>query len=214
VIKKDGKGVATEIALNESAAVEALQFLQDLIYTHKVAPTPDAEADMGMQNFFGTGKIAMVIDNPTSAAAYRRFQNIDWDVAPLPVGKGGKRGTGGGGIAWAMVGATKNPEQGWKFLKYITSEKAQLDEVAVGGTTPSRTKVVMSDAFLKPDRPKNARSFQQAQGYVVRDPVHVKWPQAFREVVQPTMDLLWNNKADAATVAKEIKTKVDAIFKA
>lgn len=213
VVKADQRGVATEVTLTEPAAVEALQFLQDLIYQHKVAPTPDAEADMGMQNFFGTGKIAMVIDNPTSAAAYRRFQNIDWDVAPLPVGKGGKRGTGGGGIAWAMAGASKNPDHAWKFLKHITSEKAQLDEVAVGGTTPSRSKVVNSDAFLKPGRPKNAKSFAQAQGYVVRDPVQVKWPQAFREVVTPNMDLLWNNKANAQTVAKDIKEKVDALFK-
>ncbi|MCC6626477.1 MAG: extracellular solute-binding protein [Chloroflexi bacterium] len=213
VVKKNDKGVATEIALTDPAAIEALQFLQDLIYKDKVAPTPDAEADMGMQNFFGTGKIAMVIDNPTSAAAYRRFQNIDWDVAPLPVGKGGKRGTGGGGIAWAMTGATKNPDQAWKLLKYFTSEKAQMDEVAVGGTTPSRTKVANSDAFMKPERPKNARGFVQAQGFVVRDPVHIKWPQGFREVVSPNMDLLWNNKANAQTVATEIKTKLDALFK-
>jgi multiple sugar transport system substrate-binding protein len=213
VVNKDGRGVATEVALTQPAAIEGLQFLQDLIYKHKVAPTPDADADMGMQNFFGTGKVAMVIDNPTSAAAYRRFDKIDWDVAPLPVGKGGKRGTGGGGIAWAMVGPTKNADGAWKLLKHITSEKAQMQEVAVGGTTPSRIKVAQSPEFQKPDRPKNAKQFAQAQGYVVRDPVHVKWPQAFREVVIPQMDLLWNNKADAATAAKAIKEKGDALFK-
>jgi len=213
IVNKDQRGVATDFAINSADAVEALQFVQDLIYKHKVAPTPDADADMGMQNFFGTGKVAMVIDNPTSAAAYRRFDKIDWDVAPLPVGKGGKRGTGGGGIAWAMVGATKNPDHAWKFLKHITSEKAQMQEVAVSGTTPSRTKVAQSPEFTKPERPKNAKQFAQAQGYVVRDPVHVKWPQAFREIVTPNMDLLWGNKADAATVAKTIKEKGDALFK-
>ncbi|TAK20486.1 MAG: extracellular solute-binding protein [Chloroflexota bacterium] len=133
VVNRDGRGVATDVALTQPAAVESLQFMQDLIYKHKVAPTPDADADMGMQNFFGTGKVAMVIDNPTSASAYRRFDKMNWDVAPIPVGKGGKRGTGGGGIAWAITGASKNPDQAWKFLKHITSEKAQLQEVAVGG---------------------------------------------------------------------------------
>jgi multiple sugar transport system substrate-binding protein len=214
VVNRDQRGVATDFALAESAAVEGLQFLQDLMHKHKVSPTPDAFADTGMQGFFGTGKVGMVIDNPTSAAAYRRFQSIQWDVAPLPLGKGGKRGTGGGGIAWAMVGATRNPDPAWKFLKHITSEKAQLQEVAVGGTTPSRVKVVNSREFQNPDTPpKNAKAFAQAQGYVVRDPVHVKWPQVFREVVTPNMDLLWTNKADAATVAKTIKEKGDALFK-
>ncbi|HEV8634040.1 MAG TPA: sugar ABC transporter substrate-binding protein [Chloroflexota bacterium] len=214
VVNRDQRGVATDFSIAEPAAVEGLQFLQDVMHKHKVSPTPDAFADMGMQGFFGTGKVGMVVDNPTSAAAYRRFQNIQWDVAPLPVGKAGKRGTGGGGIAWAMVGATKNPDPAWKFLKHITSEKAQLQEVAVGGTTPSRTKVVNSKEFQNPDTPpKNAKGFAQAQGYVVRDPVHVKWPQVFREVVTPNMDLLWTNKADATTVAKTIKEKGDAQFK-
>ena len=214
VVNRDQRGVATDFAIAEPAAVEGLQFLQDLMHKHKVSPTPDAFADQGMQGFFGTGKVGMVIDNPTQASAYRRFQNIQWDVAPLPVGKGGKRGTGGGGIAWAMVGATKNPDPAWKFLKHITSEKAQLQEVAVGGTTPSRKKVVESKEFQNPEQPpKNAKGFAQAQGYVVRDPVHVKWPQVFREVVTPNMDLLFSNKADAATVAKSIKEKGDALFK-
>ena len=41
VVKKDDRGVATEMALDQPDAVEALQFLQDLMYTHGVAPRPD-----------------------------------------------------------------------------------------------------------------------------------------------------------------------------
>jgi multiple sugar transport system substrate-binding protein len=213
IVNKDGRGVATDIAIAEPAGLEALQFVADLMHKHKVSPTPDAFADMGMQGFFGTGKVGMVIDNPTQAAAYRRFDKIDWDVAPFPLGKGARRGVGGGGIAWAMIGATKNPDPAWKFLKHVTSEKAQMQEVAIGGTTPSRTKVVQSDEFQKPARPKNAKGYAQAQGYVVRDPVHVKWPQVQREVVTAQMELLFSGKADAATVAKTIKEKGDAAFK-
>jgi multiple sugar transport system substrate-binding protein len=213
VVKKDGQGVATEFSITDPAAVEGLQFVADLMHKHKVSPTPDAFADQGMQGFFGTGRVGMVIDNPTAAAAYRRCDKIDWDVAPFPIGKGAKRGVGGGGTAWGMLAATKNPDAAWKFLKHITSEKAQQQEVAVGGTTPSRLKVIQSDDFQKPARPKNAKGFAQAQGYVVRDPVHVKWPQVQREVVTAQMDLLFSGKADAATVAKAIKEKGDAGFK-
>jgi multiple sugar transport system substrate-binding protein len=213
VVNKDGRGVATDFAIAEPAGVEALQFVADLMHKHKVSPTPDAFADQGLQGFFGTGRVGMVVGNPTEAAAYRRFDKIDWDVAPFPLGKGARRGVGGGGIAWAMTGATKNPDPAWKFLKHISSEKAQMQEVAVGGTTPSRTKVVQSDEFQKPAKPKNAKGYAQAQGYVVRDPVHVKWPQVQREVVTAQMDLLFSGKADAATVAKTIKEKGDAAFK-
>jgi ABC-type glycerol-3-phosphate transport system substrate-binding protein len=88
-----------------------------------------------------------------------------------------------------------------------------MQEVAVGGTTPSRSKVVESPEFQNPGKPANAKAFAQAQGYVVRDPVHVKWPQVQREVVNANMDLLFSGKADGATVAKTIKEKGDALFK-
>src|SRR5581483_10563859 len=117
---------------------------------NKVAAAPDAFADQGMQGFFGTGKVGMVIDNPSQYGAYIKFDKFEWDVAPFPIGpKGTKRGVGGGGTAWAMLAATKNPDAAWKFLQFMTSEKAQQQEVAAGATTPSRTKVVQSDAFIK-----------------------------------------------------------------
>src|SRR5205085_12085942 len=147
--------------------------------------------------------------------AYIKFDKFEWDIAPFPIGpKGTKRGVGGGGTAWAMLAASKNQDAAWKFLQFMTSEKAQQQEVAAGATTPSRTKVVQADAFIKRDKPKNAKGFAQAQGYVVRDPVHVKWPQVQIEVVNANMPLLFNGKADAATVAKTIKEKGDAAFKA
>ena len=64
-----------------------------------------------------------------------------------------------------------------------------------------------------PGKPKNAKAFGQAQGYVVRDPVHVKWPQIQIEVLAANMALLFSGKADAPTVAKTIKQKGDAAFK-
>jgi multiple sugar transport system substrate-binding protein len=214
VVKADQEGLATEFAIADDAAVEGLQFLQDLIHKHKVAPGPEATTDVGPVDLFGTGKVGMLVGNPSQAAAFRRFDKIRWDVAPLPVGRGGKRGTGGGGTAYAMAQATKNQPLAWSFLRFITSEKAQYDEVAIGATTPSRKSVVESKEFLTPDKPpKNARSYAEAQGYVVRDPVHAKWPEVQTQIVNKNVELLWGNKADARTVAKTIKEQGDARFK-
>lgn len=214
IVKADADGVATEFAIADDAAVEALQFLQDLAHTHNVAPGPDATTDLGPVEFFGTNRVGMLIGNPSQAVAFRRIKAFAWDVAPLPVGRGGKRGSGGGGTAWAIAKGTKNVEVAWGFLKYLTSAKVQLDEVAVGATTPSRKEVVSSKEFQNPDLPpKNAKSFAQAQEYVVRDPVHVHWPEVFRQVVTPNMERLFGGKADAKTVAQTIKEKGDELFK-
>ena len=50
--------------------------------------------------------------------------------------------------------------------------------------------------------PANAKAFAQAQEYVVRDPVHVNWPEITQRIYNPTMDLLWSGTEDAATVAR------------
>jgi multiple sugar transport system substrate-binding protein len=214
VVNRNQDGLATDFAIAEDAAVEGLQFLQDLIYKHKVAPGPEATSDLGPVDFFATNKVGMLIGNPSQVVAFRRITAFKWDVAPLPVGRGGKRGTGGGGTGWAMAQATKNPDGAWEFLKFITSEKTQFDEVAAGATTPSRKKVVSSKEFLNPEQsPKNAKSFMQAQEYVVRDPVHVRWPEVQSQVVNKNVELLWGNKADARTVAKTIKEQGDQRFK-
>ncbi len=125
----------------------------------------------------------------------------------------GFRGTGGGGTGWAGAAATQHPGVVWEFLKHISRPEAELDEVSVGATTPARLSVVTSDAFLDPEKPpKNARAFAQAQEYVVRDPVHVLWPEITQRIYTPKMDLLWSGTNDAATVAQMIKDEADPLF--
>lgn len=213
VVKRDDKGVATAIALDEPVAVEALQFLQDLMYKYQVAPRPDIESEMGGFELFASGKVAMMINNPSAVNQYRTIQAFKWDIATLPIGKASKRGTGGGGTGWASGAGTKYPQMAWEFLKFISSPEAEIDEVSVGATTPSRVSVVMGDKFLDPTKPpKNAKGFAQAQEYVVRDPVHVRWPEVFQRIVNPNMDQLWSNAKPAAEVVKVIKTEGDALF--
>ncbi len=83
-----------------------------------------------------------------------------------------------------------------------------------GATTPSRVSVVLSEAFLNPNLPPaHAAAFAQAQEYVVRDPVHVNWPEITQRVYNPTMDLLWSGSEDAATVGARIKEESDALVR-
>jgi multiple sugar transport system substrate-binding protein len=215
VVKRDAQGMATSIALDEAPAVEALQFVQDLMHKHAVAPRPDLESDLGGFDLFATGRVGMMITNPSDVNKFRTITSFKWDVATLPLGKGSRRGTGGGGSGWASGATTKNPKAAWEFLKFISSAEAELDEVAVGATTPARTSVVTGNKFLDPSKPPtNAKGFAQAQEYVVRDPVHVRWPEVSSRIVTPNMDSLWNGSKTAADVVKAIKTEADKLFAA
>ena len=87
--------------------------------------------------------------------------------------------------------------------------------MAIGQTTPSRVSVATSQEFLDPSRPpKSAKLYADGQEYVVRDPVHSRWPDVEREVLTPLMNEgLWSGKAPAAQVLKELKEKGDPYFK-
>lgn len=214
VVKSNADGIATELTLDQPPAVEALQFLQDLMYKYRVSSTPEMETDQPVQDLFMSGRIAMVIDNPGAVKSFRAIKSFEWDVAPFPLGKGEKRAVGGGGTGWAIAGASKQADAAWKFLQFISSKEAELDEVHIGGTTPSRKSVVNSEDFLDPKRPpRNSKGFAEAQDYVIRDPVHPNWYRVQREVLVKILDDLWLNKAPASEVAKRMKQQADKILR-
>jgi len=138
---------------------------------------------------------------------------LPYDVGVFPIGAGSRRGVGGGGTGWGANATTKLPDEAWAFLAYISSKEAEVDEVKIGQTTPSRVSVGTGPDFLAPP-PKNAKAFADGQEFVVRDPVHSKWPDVSRDVVKKIFDeQLWNGKSSAAQVMKEIKEKGDPYFK-
>ncbi|MBI3973541.1 MAG: extracellular solute-binding protein [Chloroflexi bacterium] len=215
IVKKNQDGLATEFALMEKPAVEALQFMQDLIYKHKVAPRPSEEGALGNQvQLMQAGKIAMQITNPGANSNYLPT-GMPYDVGVFPLGAGNRRGVGGGGTGWAISPASKVQEEAWAFLSYITSREGQLGEVEIGQTTPSRVSVATGKEYLDPNKPpKGKRAFADGQEYVVQDPVHGKWPDVDREVLTKLLnEKLWNGESPAAQVLKEIKDKGDPYFK-
>ncbi len=214
LVHKNEQGVATESAMADPATVEAMQFLQDLMYTHEVSPRPDLESELGGVELFATGTPPSCSPIPRTSTA-SVIEAFTWDVGTIPLGKAERRGTGGGGTGWATGAATNHPDEAWAFMQHICSAQAQLDEVAAGATTPSRVSVVTSDAFLNPDLPPaHAAAFAQAQEFVVRDPVNINWPEITQRIYNPAMDLLWSGAADAATVGQKIVEESAELFAA
>jgi len=213
IVKKNADGLATEFALAEAPAVEALQLMQDLIYKHQVAPEPSQEAALGNQlTLMQSGKLAMQLTNPGGNTNYRS-SGMPYDVAPFPLGKAARRGVGGGGTGYGIAGPTKLPEEAWALLSFITGKPAQQDELKEGSTTPVRISIANSPEYISPP-PKGARVFSDGQEYVVRDPVHTRWPDVERDVVNKLFnEQLWTGKATAAQVTRQIKELGDPYFK-
>ena len=110
----------TQTLLGSDEAVAGLQFLQDLIYTHKILPS--AAITQG-SDFFEAGRAAMESNGswlvPTHLAA-----GIDFGIAPLPAGAAGQA-TSLNPTGAVVSASTKNPDASWEFVNWLVGPEAQ-----------------------------------------------------------------------------------------
>jgi len=104
-------------------SVEAWKWNWDLIYTHKVAPPPGAQAQT---NPFMSGQVAMVVDGVWWISDFANITDFEWDVALFPKHpKTGKRTTSLESDGWWIFKATKHVENSWSLMQYLVNEAGQ-----------------------------------------------------------------------------------------
>ncbi len=132
----------TQTLLGSDQAVQGLQQLQDLIYTHKIMPTPDLFVETG--DAFEQGKAAMESNGswlvPTHLAA-----GIDLGIAHLPAGPAGKA-TSINPTGLVVANSTKAPDAAWEFVKYIVGPEAQTQLMQLKAAVPV-DKSVLAGAY-------------------------------------------------------------------
>jgi multiple sugar transport system substrate-binding protein len=104
----------TDFLMDEPQAVEAIQFLGDMINQDRIMPSfQELQQSGGTGQLFLSGQTAMVVSN---AARLGTFANADfeWAVAPLPAGPDGQRANRLGGAGFAMNAFSQNKDAAWK----------------------------------------------------------------------------------------------------
>jgi multiple sugar transport system substrate-binding protein len=203
----------TKCLLGEARALEALQFMQDLMYKYRVAPTPKDEMAGGgaMTMFVNTGNVAMRI-NPVSGIDAHRKATFQWDHAVNPQGKG-KRATTGGGQGWLIVAATKSPDEAWAFLQHAVSPESM--KAMATAWYPPRKSVLAWLSAQDPQLPPKSRSVgPEGQDLLVFDPIFPAFNQIRTDIITPELGPLWDGQKTAVQVAESLVPKVDAALKA
>ena len=130
----DGKSTA----LTTDQAAGGIQFLQDLIYKHKILAEPSVFVETG--DAFEQGLAAMEVNGswlvPTDLAA-----GIDLGIAPIPSGPAGRFTTVNPTGAVVYKG-TKAPDAAWEFVKYLTSPAAQEQLMQLKASLPVSKEVL------------------------------------------------------------------------
>lgn len=141
----------SRVLLGEPSAVEALQFLADLIHRHRVAPTPqEAQSQGGRRALFLSGNLLLYHEPVNQVAANRREAGFDWGLTGVPRGRGKTAVSSGGGVGWFLAQPSKIKDETWELMKVLASKEGVRMEAVRGEAPPSRRSVANEPAFISP----------------------------------------------------------------
>ena len=120
-IFEDGKS-----GFDQEATQEAIQTWADLMLKDGVSPSLESFTDMGNDDQFQAGKVAMVFVGSWMMSAYtnNEFIKDKFDVAVLPQGK--QRASIYNGLGYSGAYNTANPEIVKDFIAFCGSEQANI----------------------------------------------------------------------------------------
>ena len=189
--------------LDSPAAVDSLQFLQDLVHKNKVTrnSVPDAP---GGSDLFVQGRLATLHGWFTDIPRYRQeIKDFTWDSVAMPQGKLRKQQglyTGNGEV---LLSGAKNPDGGWEFMKFLGGYDGMLIYGTEGRFVPALKKANQDPQFLKSGKgPANLGTFTDNR--VKTLPLMPEWNDFNRDIWTPNLNRIWNNEAPAKEVAPEL----------
>jgi multiple sugar transport system substrate-binding protein len=198
----------TTFLLAEPAAVEAIQYIGDLINKDKVTPNfLEAEQAGGTAQLFSSGQAAMVITNPSRLGTFADVP-FKWAVANLPGGPTGIHSNRTGGAGFAINANSKNPEAAWAFLQYLAGPEGQsIFAGAKAAAVPAMTgNATVRAAFKAPFGDVFLREADVGEQF----PQFPRFVDLSNLYIQPALDLVWNGESTAADALGAIKDKVNA----
>jgi multiple sugar transport system substrate-binding protein len=144
----------TQVLLDQQPAVEALQFLADLINRYRVAPSSDQlKAQGGRAGLFQAGNLFLYHSPVNNVAQNRRSVSFDWSLTAIPRGKAKASASSGGGVGWFLSSDSKVKDETWELMKVLASKELVRLEAERGEAPPSRRSVANEPSFIDPPEP-------------------------------------------------------------
>uniref|UniRef100_A0A7C1FRN1 ABC transporter substrate-binding protein n=1 Tax=Caldilinea aerophila TaxID=133453 RepID=A0A7C1FRN1_9CHLR len=203
LISDDGKSCAMDL----DKATQAWQFLQDLVYVHKVAP----QGQTDYPRDFLDGRTAMLVDGPwripqlEQAAAESGFQ---WGAAQYPNIFGGEFAVWGSGHNFTLPSKADPNKQAAAvaFLEWMAANSA---EWAKSGQLPAFKAIMESEEFQQME---GRAPFIASMPYEKLFPATPKYNEIFASnAPTPMMVMAQRIMLEAADPAVEVKTACETI---
>jgi multiple sugar transport system substrate-binding protein len=201
----------TASTIDSAPAVQAIQWVHDLMYKAHVQPTP---ADKVSGSAFNNGILATEPNISEVVSEVRAAKvSFDWDVMHLPVPTGKPRVTRSASAGFSITSGSKHPDDAWLFLSQgLASEAAYAQWAKVGLWIPPFKPVANAPAYRDPSMPpKNFQVVVDALGYSRSEPVTRYWLDA-RKAMDSGLAKVWAGTMSVGDAVAQIKQQVDAIL--
>jgi multiple sugar transport system substrate-binding protein len=198
----------TRVVFNSPETVEALKFVQDAIWVHKVVP------EYGTSDSFDTGRVAMDIDGSWSPSGRRHITDFKWDMANIPVYRDKPRRTAAYFAGYAVNNASRNPDLAYAFAKFFQEDEGQTILSKLGLIT-----VINQDIASLPEN-LNGPGFPEHHGLRVSSISYAtngyanlsNWQEMLDMVLYPNFEALTLNTQSPQDTAVAIQTGLEKLL--
>lgn len=210
-------GTALNI-FDDPAMADAIQKIADLIYVHKVAPSPTESSSMpGMVDAFATGAYAMSINGHWNNLSLMA-EGVDYDVMPCP--KIDKPFTNLMGGCLSILSSTQHPKEAWEFYKFMADPANTLSMINNGLWMPMSTEWYTNPELIA----KWAQTDAHPAHYVpvvvegmlkYAQPLwqfYVKNFPKMEAIISPALDTVWLGEKTATEALASVKDQVTPLF--
>ncbi len=143
-----------DVTIDSPAAVEALEFMTDLVSRHDITPEGIATyKEEEARQLFTEGKAAFMRNWPYAWALAQSEEKGSEvvgkvGISPLPHPPGGESAACLGGWNLAISKYSKHPSESAQFIRFMTSYEAQKIFALEGGRLPTRKKLYQDEDVL------------------------------------------------------------------
>jgi multiple sugar transport system substrate-binding protein len=197
--------------------VEALQFFSDMIYKHKVSPSPEQMGGQDETALFTSGRVAIMGLPEWALLDFNRAhddQGLEYDVMLMPVGPAGRKTRLRPGEI-SILQDTKNLDAAWETFKFITSAEYQKAMQVELPESPPPRKSVNEYKFKEfTTYPEGRELFLEQASYGIYPYYDLRYGKEMQDIITPGIEtLMLGSERNAEALANKLCETIDAKFK-
>jgi multiple sugar transport system substrate-binding protein len=204
--------------LAQPPAVEAIEFLADMVQKYRVAPTTDEIRATGRSELqlFEQGLASMWTAGDWNFQEHRKVDGLRWEASFIPKSpKTGKTGSAANLRALVMSSQSKRVEPTWEFMKFMLTKPVQDRVTMLFQEVPARIDSA-TETYANPDKagPPAGRKLLKESIQATRAlPAHYSAPLAeYRSQVSAYVADVINGKINARDGLKQAEDFANGVF--